>query len=206
MNVKAPWLAFAAAAMLGACNASPTSPLQLPRRTGTDPVIVGGLITGPPALAPGESAQFRFIVQLSDATTRDLTNEVSWSTVGDDRPISISAQGLVTGRQTGDGYIAASFDRFRPVGEVIVVPHGTYRLSGSVSEYGHQAISRAALIEIIPRSGPALTTHSTTSGAYRVHGVAGEVELRVTVEGYRPFSRTLNVTHHLSYDVVLNQP
>lgn len=201
MDAKVSRVMFVAAAMLTGCT-SPTSPLQLPRRASTEPVILSARIAGPVALAPGESAQFRVIADLSDGTSRDVTTEVNWSTVGDDRQLSISAQGVVTARQTGDGYIAAAFDTFRTVREVIVVPRGTYRLAGSISEVGHQGML-AALIEVIPRSGPALMTRSNSSGAYRVYGVAGEIEFRVTAEGYRTIARTLNVMNHQSYDVEL---
>jgi hypothetical protein len=190
------------AGLLAACNtSSPTSPLQNIPRGRTDIVISGIQIMGPQTLAPAESAQFRVIATMSDGMARDLTNDASWSTITEGL-IAVSPQGLVTARQTGDGAVAASVEGHRPVREVIVVPLGTYRIDGSVMEPGFQAVA-GALVEIIPRNGPRLSTYTNSSGAYKVHGVSGDIELRVTMEGYTTVSKHLGVTFHQSHSVEL---
>jgi Carboxypeptidase regulatory-like domain len=181
---------------------SPTSPLQHIPRGRTDNVISGIQIVGPHTLAPTESAQFRVIVTMSDGMVRDLTSVARWSNIGDQHLIMVSGDGMVTALQTGDGSIAASIEGHRPVAGIIVVPRGTYRLVGSVMEPGHSAVPDA-LVEVIPRSGARQSTRTNHLGAYSVHGVSGEIELRVTLEGYVPFSRRLDVTFHQNYSVEL---
>jgi hypothetical protein len=189
--------------LLAACNpSSPTSPLQNLPSGRADIVISGIQIMGPQTLAPAESAQFRLIATMSDGMARDLTNDASWSTITEGL-VAVSPQGLVTGRQTGDGAIAASIEGHRPVREVIVVPRGTYRLDGTVMEPGHSALP-AALVEIIPRTGPGQSTYTNSAGAYKVHGVSGEIELRVTMEGYTTYSKRLDVAFHQSHSVELH--
>ena len=77
----------------------------------------------------------------------------------------------------------------------------TYRVAGLVSESG-QPVAGAA-VEVIESPGTATVTDA--SGVYRLYGVAGDVHVRVTKDGYQPKSSGLTVAANLTLDFTLEQ-
>jgi hypothetical protein len=92
---------------------------------------------------------------MSDGATRDVTNETTWHS-STPSVLSIDATGLAAGHERGETHLAASFSTRQSTRDVIVVPAGTYRLAGMVTESGaSDAVLADALVEVTAQ-GPAL--------------------------------------------------
>lgn len=196
-------LAIVFAAILTACGDSPIAP---PPPTVGQPNPVTAVsrveITGPGEMPPGSTQQFRATAHFVDGTSRDVTNDALWisSRVG----VLTVARGLATSGPTlGESRIRASFNG--PFGEsdVIVVPPGTYRVMGMVTEAAGNGYGVSdAQVEAATPAG-VLSTRTLVTGEYRLYGVAGVTEVRVTKTGYQPLVRSINMARHDRVDLEL---
>jgi hypothetical protein len=194
--------------VLVACDRGPTRP-SVPNPPADSPpgapVTLANLeITGPATVAPEGTEQFSAMARYSDATTRDVTNQASWLS-SDVSVLSISPTGLATGLGRGEASITARFEgRSSVKGGVMVIPQGTYRVSGAVRDAGLPVFG--ARVEVA--GGPAQGLGVTANGDYRLYGVAGDVELRATREGYRANTKRLRITSHqvVDFDLELSAP
>jgi hypothetical protein len=73
-----------------------------------------------------------------------------------------------------------------------VLPDGTYRLAGTLTESGLPI--EDATVAITAGQGTGLSATSDSGGGYLLYGVAGTVEIQVSKAGYTSQSRTLVVT------------
>jgi hypothetical protein len=195
------WISIAVlmAALAAACDKSPTAPNR-PTGGGSAPVRLE--ITGPRTVPPGGTAQFSAMVQMSDGTTRDVTAEAQWRSNTVD--LTLSTPGLVTAQRRGDGMLSASFNGLSSTREVILVPDGTYRLMGYVTNTVAPAGPvPLASVEVIAGIGQGLRSGTTDDGNYRLYGVAGNIELRVTKAGYQPQTKRLFVADHEIGNIIL---
>ena len=196
-------LAIVFAAILTACGDSPIAP---PPPTVGQPNPVTAVsrveITGPGEMPPGSTQQFHATAHFVDGTSRDVTNDALWisSRVG----VLTVARGLATSGPTlGESRIRASFNG--PFGEsdVIVVPPGTYRVMGMVTEAAGNGYGVSdAQVEAATPAG-VLSTRTLVTGEYRLYGVAGITEVRVTKTAYQPLVRSINVARHDRVDFEL---
>jgi hypothetical protein len=199
--------ALGLAAILVACDKSPTAPSQLNTTPNNPPPQPAGPatflrieLTGPAAVPPNDSAQYKAEAVYSDGSRRDVSGEASWRT-GAQAVLTISAAGLATGRAVGETWITASWSgRSVTKNEVIVVPAGTYRVMGSVLDSG--VLVPDAEVRVMSGPSQGLNTR-TASGAYRLYGVAGDSELRVTKNGYEEARRRIIVSNHERVDFTL---
>jgi hypothetical protein len=186
---------------LGACADG-----AIPTRVGDAPIIVTGLeIVGPGTVPLGGTAQFSVIAHQSDGSTRDVTNEATWAT-SDETVLGISPTGMATGRERGEGSISARVRELTATkGNVVVAPAGTFRLSGRVRDAGDPL--SGARVEVTAGTGRGLAM-TTSNGNYRLYGVAGDIEVRVTGDGYQEQRKTLQVASHatLDFDLILSRP
>jgi hypothetical protein len=190
---------------VGACSDPPTRPSPPPPRAGDPATILRLEILGPRSVAPGTQVQFTAVAHRSDGSTPNVTIAASWrSTVPSF--VTVSTTGLATANQLarGEAYLEASYEGMTATTEVIVVPAGTYRVLGRVTDIGLTADIGVpgARIEVIG-SSPGQSTTADVDGRYRLYGVGGEVEMRVTRDGYQPHSQRLAITDHLTIDVAL---
>ncbi|MGH9313112.1 MAG: carboxypeptidase-like regulatory domain-containing protein [Vicinamibacterales bacterium] len=197
-------IALALAALLGACDSGPTRPTRQDGPQNVPVTITRLEIAGPGSVPPGESAQYSAIAHQSDGSTRDVTNGAAWRT-GHPSVLTISSTGLATGRERGETFISVSASGRSAVrNDVIVVPAGTYRLAGTVRDAGVAVFG--ARVEVT--TGPAQGLGVTANGAYRLYGVSGDTEVRVTKDGYQEQRKSLQVTSHqtLDFDLILSRP
>ena len=196
-------LAVVFAAILAACGDSPTSP---PPAGGgqppPSPAISRIEIAGPNDMAPNSTQQFRATAYYSDASSRDVTNDALWLST----PLGIVtvARGLATSGPTlGHTNIRASIPGAFADIEVMVIPPGTFRVSGVVTEAAANGYTVAdARVEAATPTGVVSTT-TLFNGEYRLYGVAGSTEIRVTKTGYQPLVRSVNVGGHSRIDLEL---
>ena len=200
-------IALGLAVLAGSCDDGPTRPSSPNVPTPpTVPVTTTRLeIAGPASIAPGESAQFSATAYQSDGSTKDVTNEAEWRS-GNHWALSISATGLATGVERGEAPVGAGFaGKTAWKSGVFVLPTGTYRLMGKVSD-GDLPV-QGARVEVLAGTGQGLITFTNSVG-YRLYGVAGDIHVRVTVDGYQEQRKNLDVTGHqaLDFDLMLTRP
>jgi hypothetical protein len=91
-----------------------------------------------------------------------------------------------------------------PVLSVLVLEPGTFRISGTVVSAG---VPELAAIEIVSGIGSGLRTTSNSAsglGPYALYGAAGNVELRVSADGFNQQIRRIVVTDNTTSDFDLN--
>jgi hypothetical protein len=102
--------------------------------------------------------------------------------------------------------VNASFSgRHANVTGVIIVPAGTYRLTGTVREEG---IPLRGVKVVIETEAGRLTTSVGDDGAYTVYGVSGRTRVKIEPEGYEPVFTDATVTGHaqIDFNMVLSRP
>ena len=163
------------------------------------PSVVAIRISGPESVAPGQTVQFSAQLRLSDGTLKQpQPGVVRWT--ANSAILEVSDDGTATGRRVGETLIRAELSGTTGVElpsafrEVVVVPEGTFRLGGFVVEEGSGgAAVRAARVEVV---GEPLQSVTDASGVYRLFGVPGHAEIRVTAAGYRDHVEAVHLTTH----------
>lgn len=183
----------------------PTPPPSTPPPTTPPVVTVTRLeVSGPGSVPPGGTAQFTATAHMSDGSTQDVTTQASWRT-GHSGILTVSSSGLVSGRQRGETSLTASISG-RPAtqSEVLVLPPGTYRVVGTVRDAGFPVTGA----QVAVTSGTATGLSAGASPEYRLYGVAGPTELRVTRDGYHEQKTRLDVARHerVDFDLTLSGP
>jgi hypothetical protein len=200
--------------MLVACDQSPTGPslpntppnTQPPPQPPSGPATLLRIdITGPAAVPPNETAQFTSRAFYSDGSQRDVTTEASWR-AGQTSILTIAANGVATGRAVGETWINASFGgRNATKSDIVVVPAGTYRVMGNIRDAG--AMVTDAEIRVMSGPSQGLNTKSV-GGFYKLYGVSGDSEIRVSKPGYEDARRRIIVSNHerVDFDLTLSNP
>jgi hypothetical protein len=207
-------MALAAAGFVTACDKTPTPTPMAPSpgpAAGPAPVITTAEVemVGPEIVPLGETIQFRLMARLTDGSSADVTHEARWSWGSTERVspelVSISSPGLVKGLNGGEAWVSAEFDGRRGVRLVMVLPAGTYRLTGTVVEAdAHAGRVIGARIDVTTGIGSGVTAITNSAGIYRLYGVTNGAGLRVTKDGYQPVTLTATVAdHHAVQDVAL---
>ena len=182
-----------AAGLLTACDRSPSRPGTLGE---LPPYIVNVEILGPQVIAPDETAQLRLLAELSDRSTRDVTNEARWR-LDSRAAISVSMSGLLTGLQPGEARVTGVVAGRERSTDVLVLPAGTYRLTGIVTDADVPSeVVPGARVEVTTGVGASIAAETDVSGHYRLYGLSGETGLRLTKDGYEPAARTVVVADH----------
>jgi hypothetical protein len=169
-------------------------------------------IVGPASINPGASAQFSAILKLSDSTERAATSAL-WSS---HLPLLIDATtGFARTHPDlwGDAILSVQVSlagtgltgQTRASREILVLPEGTFRMVGSVTEEDNpgQPIADVSLeIRLTEDLSSPIVARSRTDGAgrYRLHGVPPESYLHVRRGGYLPVTERIQVASHTSRD------
>jgi Carboxypeptidase regulatory-like domain len=179
-----------------ACD-GPTSPPPPPPPP-PPPTVKAITINGRARIAPGETEAYEAIATKSDGSTQVYTSQVQWQSSSPGLLAIINNSGVATARAVGDVVVTASYLNLRATTSVIVVPTGTYRLTGKVLESGLPVLG--ALVKITPGQGSGLSIYTDVNGDYRFYGVAGPVDIEITKSGYTTITRSIVVSHDDSVD------
>lgn len=199
--------AIAVAGLIAACDSEPKPGVRpSPNVQPAQPVVVSVEISGPASIPPGQSAQFTAISRLSDGTSQTATT-VRWSS--HTGLLRVDASGLATARQqTGDDILSAEVTSSGPGGvirgsrEILVLPEGTYRMVGVVTENGPPPTPIVgARVEVT--SGPPVVAVTDWDGRYRLYGVPGTADIRVTRDGYQPHVQSFQLAEHVTQNFQL---
>jgi Carboxypeptidase regulatory-like domain len=194
--------ALLAAAVI-ACDRSPTGP-SLPGvgANNPPPVFTNRLeIVGPSFVAPGQQSQFTAIGHRTDGSTEDMTQRVAWTSFRTN-VLTVSG-GLATGMAVGDSILQVRLNSLASTREIIVVPSGTFRVAGVITEADSQSIPVAQVrVDVVGNpSVPPATTFG--DGRYRLYGVSGPVQIRAEKAGYQPVTQNVVVNDHGTVNLVL---
>lgn len=183
-------VAMVLAGALIACDSQPTRPTSTPEAT-FNPIRLE--IQGPQRVPPGQTAQLAAIAIAQDGSSRDVSASASWRAF---RLSILTVQaGLVSGVAVGESNVEAVFNGLRSTREIVVVPAGTFRLFGFVSEADYAGIPVVdARVEATSGQSAGVQTTTAPDGRYRLYGVAGDTTLRVSKEGYQTHTQNLVVT------------
>ena len=126
MTLKnASYFIFSLLLMAGIALAQQAAPPAAPPAPGVKALT----INGPARIAPGETATYEAIAQMSDGTTRVVTSETQWQTSSSFVLSVVSTTGVATARTVGDVTVSANYRSVHAATAVVVVPTGTYRLT-----------------------------------------------------------------------------
>ncbi|HXG56939.1 MAG TPA: carboxypeptidase-like regulatory domain-containing protein [Vicinamibacterales bacterium] len=189
---------FAVAAVLGlgllfaSCDKSRPSP--------TGPLIVTPVrlaLIAPAEIAPGESVQLTANAIKSDGSVENVSSQAQWTPTTSEI-VQVSSTGLATGKTRGEQFVSARFFGLSAIARILVLPRGTFRVTGTVRESGFEIAN--ATLTVISGIGEGLTTVSRSDGSYAFYGVSGPVQIQAKKDGYLTGTQRLDVTAHRTYD------
>jgi hypothetical protein len=193
-------LPIAASAL--ACNQTGPGDVPLPHAPAT-PFVMRLELSGPASVPPGETRKFTATAIMTDGSTPDVTAAAEWESRS---PTVLSvARGVATGLARGEADIVARYgERTGFARQILVLPDGTYRISGRVLEAGYGLADAKVEVAAGPGAGLATITESCLGcGGYSLYGVSGDSTIRITKDGYETWTATVNVTHHERLDFTL---
>jgi hypothetical protein len=197
-------LVLAGVAASVACH-SPTS--STPPAT-TAPAVARSLtITGPLTVGPDQTVAFGAVEHFSDGSTLDVTTQAQWQSAALDT-LTVSTTGAVTGHQSGEAALTARLGTFSATADVLVLPAGTFRLTGTVTEVGLPVSN--VVVTVTSGVGVGLFAQTDGGGQYRLYGVSGPIQLRATKSGFTDAVDSLtvsaNATEHVTLTPVNPEP
>jgi hypothetical protein len=157
-------------------------------------------INGPQEIAPGTTAQFTVNGTYSDGSTKDVSASASWNTF----PTNIlrsAGGGRVEALAGGDAQIFVNFDRRFVSTRVLVIPPGTFKVSGRVTD-SSGGIENVE-VRVLSGTGAGLAAKTDFGGNYALYGVAGDVRLSASAPGYVAQEIAATITSHTSRNFAL---
>jgi len=169
--------------------------------TGPSPTATPGLarvdLLAPSTIGPGESAQLTANAVLLDSSVQNVTEQAQW-TSSNPRVLEISATGVAKGIANGDATINVRYQSRSASKGLIVVPTGTYRLKGRVTEDG---LGLAGVtVTVIGGVGEGVMSMTGADGSYILYGVSGHVRLHAKLDGYSTSTQELDLADHRTFD------
>lgn len=167
-------------------------------------------ISGPASIAPQETVQFAAIGHYPDGSSQDVTFEAQWNR-SFDSVFDVDARGTLTGRRTGESNVSASIPApnllspIRDTRAVIVIPTGTFRVSGQVTTVSPAQPVVNAVVTVVSGQTAGLATTTDWEGRYALYGVVGDSQLRVSKDGFEPHTITVQGSSHQTLNVQLQQ-
>lgn len=188
-------------ALAVSCDRIPTTPsTSLPPQPPPDPAITRVELIAPGTLAPGETAQLRVVAHRSDGRTEDVTATASLHSSQPD-VLAISPDAMTTALKLGESFVTATSKGYGNSQEIVVVPEGTFRVVGRVSEADTPSVALAeARVETDGGVPPVLTD---SVGYFRFYGVRGNSRVRVTKPGYVATEVRLAIADHHTENIAL---
>jgi hypothetical protein len=158
-------------------------------------------ISGPSEMAPASTTKFQAMAHLDDGSSHDVTDKVSWASLNTGA-LTVNGGVVTASPQPGEGQIRVVLHPHIVAHTVIVVPPGTYRLTGVVTESGSNGYGvSGARVDVVSTAGTVGAV--TAGGQYRIYGVAGATRVSVTKAGYEVRELSMNVIAHERLDVEL---
>lgn len=203
MNIKSAYLTAGAAilAALGIASCGSDRNNQVRPPTGPAPAPVASVVRieliVPASIPPGESVQLTANAVKSDNSVENVTSQARWNS-SDTRVVAINASGLAQANARGEAIISASYTSRGASTRTLVLPAGTYRLSGLVTDTG---IGLAGVtVTVIEGVEQGLNTITDGTGRYALYGVRDRVVLQAKRDGYSNRIEQVDVGDHRTLD------
>ncbi|MEO5896725.1 MAG: carboxypeptidase-like regulatory domain-containing protein [Vicinamibacterales bacterium] len=143
-------------------------------------------VSGPSSIAPGESAHYIATAHYSRGSSEDVTAAAEWFPAAfGSSSIRFTAPGVALGVANGEILARAVYQGTIGSIQVIVVQPGTFKLSGVISESGGGALA-GVMVEVISGTGEGQRATTDFRGTYNFYGVAQQILLRASAEGFTP--------------------
>jgi len=185
--------AIVAGTLMAACDDTPTAPSRQPPPLPQPQNTLE--LSGQNTIAPGGTSEFTLIAVLADGTRTDVTSVAAWSTNGTSYAASLG-QGRVRGVAVGETTLHANYNGRFASREIIVVPDGTFRVTGRVLEQDSVTPVANARIRVRDADDTGLSTTADASGFYRLYGVKAETDFVVTRDGYEETEMRVRIDKH----------
>ncbi len=187
---------------VGPARPSTNPPVGLPAQ----PTLTHLELTGQTTIAPGATAELTVMAVFSDRTRTDVTSTAQWS-INDSRFVTSLGQGRYQGVANGEGHVNVRYSTRSAGREIVVVPDGTFRVTGRILEEDGVTPVGNAHIRVRDVDGTGPHTNADASGYYRLYGVKRSIDLVVTREGYVDTEqKNLTISTHTSVNVMLPAP
>ena len=160
---------------------SPIGPTPTTPTTPTSPSIVRLDLSAPASIAPGVSVQLSVNGVKSDNSVQNVTAQSQWFS-SNPRVIDVNAAGMAKGNATGEAVITVRYLSLSASTEALVLPDGTYRVKGTVTDAGVGL--GGVMITVIGGVGDGLVATTDGNGAYGLFGVSGRIRLQAKRDGY----------------------
>ena len=152
-------------------------------------------ISGPNTVAPGESAQLTLTADYSDGTRQDQTTAAQWSP-GNGAAVRMDGPGHFTGLANGESHVSATLAGRSAGRELVVVPTGTFRVTGFVGEpVGGTPVSFAQ-VRVRDGSGTGQSTETDFNGRFVIYGVKPDTDFVVSRTGYLETTKRVTIDRH----------
>lgn len=193
--------------ILAACSGSPGRPSTVESSAAAATTVRLELLA-PSEIAPGESAQLTVNALKSDGRAENVTAQAQWTVQSfpTESVLAISPSGTATAGNAGRSSITARLGGFSANATVFVIPRGTFRLVGEVTD---AAVGVAnATVTVIAGVGQGLAATTSVDGEYELYGVAGAVQIRASKDGYADNIQQIEVAAHgsLAFQLTPSQP
>lgn len=160
-------------------------------------------LIGPSSIEPGQSVQMSAVVHFPDGTVKPAVSPtVIWRT-SNPAILQLDQSGLVRSlTSTGESTITAQIGARSISREVVVLPAGTFRLVGTVSETGVSGFGiPGARVEVASGSP---STAADAGGLYRLYGVPPTADIHVSAGGYNDQTFPVQLTSNSTRNFTLN--
>ena len=177
-----------------------SDPGSLLPTTPSPPGVAGLELTGPSAIAPGQTVQLLANIRLADGTMKlpSPGTPVQWFS-SNNSVLRVTAGGLAMGGPSvgearifvnvGTGQATRSSSK-----DFVVVPEGTFRMVGTVVEADYPSVSvLGAKISVSPGG---LSYITGFDGSYRLYGVPANAVITVTKAGYKTTTQSVQLNGH----------
>jgi hypothetical protein len=171
----------------------PTSPTPV----APAPVLVRLELLAPDTIAPGESVRLTVNATASDGSVENVTAQAQW-TSSNAGVLEISSTGIATAKARGEAFISARYQQRAASTRVLMLPAGTYRLGGRVTDMGFGIAG--ATVTVIGGVGEGQTAITTGDGSYVLFGASGHERLQAKGSGYLNRIEEIDVTAHRVFD------
>jgi hypothetical protein len=171
--------------------------------TGSAEVVRSLRVTGvPDRIDVSQTTQLAAVAGLTTGESRDVTAQTTWRSF-DAAVATVSASGMLQGVAPGRTSVQATHQGRIAGVEVLVLPAGTYVLTGRVFEGGNLPLV-GARIEVVggPQAGRSTTTPLNLN-TYGLYGVSGELQVRASKDGYAAVTRSVTMTENRVLDFEL---
>lgn len=182
---------------VASCDSGEQSGFRPPTAPAPGDAIVRVELIAPGSIAPGESAQLTANAVKSDGSVENVSARAQW-TSSDRSVLDISSTGLAAATARGEAFIRVSYQSRNASTNMFVLPAGTYRLDGTVTDsgFGLSGVS----VSVTDGGGNQLTTTTNANGKYALYGVRDRVRLQAKGSGYFDEIREIDVADHRTFD------